>query len=437
MPAYSNDNASNWSFATQAVHAGQNLDSDFACRNLPITLSASFVFNSAEHASQRFDLSDLGPVYSRLTNPTVEAVENRINTLEGGAHTVAFSSGQAAITAAILTLAESGSHIVASSRIYGGTHTLFTSTLAKLGIEVSLVSNPDDPEAWEKEVRDNTVAFYGETIANPQTTILDIPTIADIAHKHQVPLIVDDTVTTAAIVQPLKLGADIVVASTTKFYTGNGSGLGGVLVDGGNFDFSVERNGAPVFPSFVNPDPTYHGLKYSDLGPGCFGIKARVGVLRDTGGAISPINAWILAQGLDTLPLRIEKHSTNAQAVAEFLESHPKVTHVNYPGLPSSPYYELAKKLGYRYSGAVISFDVKGDREDTWRLIDALRLHSNVANLGDVRSLVAHPASTTHSQLSEEELAAVNVSESTVRLSVGIEDVQDIIGDLQQALDVL
>ncbi|KGM18951.1 O-acetylhomoserine/O-acetylserine sulfhydrylase [Corynebacterium auriscanis] len=437
---YDNSSADNWGFATRQIHAGQPVDATGA-RNLPIHFSSSFVFDSAEHAKQRFALEDLGPVYSRLTNPTVEVLENRIASLEGGVHAVAFASGQAAETAAILNLAQAGDHIVASPRLYGGTETLLLVTLPKLGITTTFVENPDDPESWQAAVQDNTVAFYGETFANPQADVLDIPAIAEIAHKNNVPLIVDNTLATAALVRPLDLGADVVVNSLTKFYTGNGSALGGILVDGGKFDWTQERNGKPVFPGFVTPDPAYHGLKYADLGSAAFGLKARVGLLRDTGATLSAFNAWISTQGLDTLSLRVRQHNENAKQVAEFLAGHDKVAKVNYAGLPDSPWYATKEKLGLEYTGAVLSFDLatgSSDPKDTaWKFIDALKLHSNLANVGDVRSLVVHPATTTHSQSTEENLASAGVSQATVRLSVGIEDIDDIINDLRQAFDAI
>lgn len=369
MPTkYDNSNANKWGFETRSIHAGQSVDSDTGARNLPIYLTSSYVFNDAEHAANRFSLSDAGPVYSRLTNPTVAAVEERLANLEGGVHAVLFASGMAAETAAILNIARAGSHIVSSPRIYGGTETLFAVTLARLGIETTFVENPDDPASWEAAVQDNTVALYGETFANPQADVLDIPAIAEVAHKHQVPLIVDNTLATAALVRPLELGADVVVASLTKFYTGNGSGLGGVLIDGGNFDWTVTRNGEPIFPDFVTPDPAYHGLKYSDLGAPAFGLKARVGLLRDTGAAPSPLNAWITAQGLDTLSLRVQRHNENALAVAQFLANHDKVAKVNYAGLPDSPWYPVKEKLGFDYTGSVLSFDVKGGKKRSMAL---------------------------------------------------------------------
>ncbi|RNE48810.1 O-acetylhomoserine/O-acetylserine sulfhydrylase [Corynebacterium alimapuense] len=432
MPKYDNSNAEQWAFETRSIHAGQPVDEQTGARNLPIYQSTAFVFDSAEHAKQRFALEDLGPVYARLTNPTVEALENRIASLEGGVHAVAFSSGQAALTAAIFNLAGAGDHIVTSPRLYGGTETLFLITLSRLGIEVSFVDNPDDPESWQAAVRPNTKAFFGETFANPQADVLDIPVIAEVAHRNSVPLIIDNTIATAALVRPLALGADIVVASLTKFYTGNGSGLGGVLVDGGSFDWTVERDGQPVFPYFVTPDAAYHGLKYADLGAPAFGLKARVGLLRDTGATLSAFNAWACVQGLDTLSLRLERHNENAIKVAEFLADHPKVVKVNFAGLPASPWFAIKEKLGLKYTGSVLTFEIDGGREEAWAFIDALKLHSNLANIGDVRSLVVHPASTTHSQSDEAGHARAGITQATVRLSVGIENVADIIADLER-----
>ena len=441
---YDNSDSASWGFASRAVHAGQTVDTDTGARNQPIYLTTSYVFDSAEHAKQRFALEDLGPVYSRLTNPTQEALENRIGSLEGGVHAVAFASGQAAETAAIFNLAGAGDHIVTSPRLYGGTETLFGVTLARLGIEVTFVEDPDDLDSWQAAVQPNTKAFYGETFANPQADVLDIPAVAEVAHRNNVPLIVDNTIATAALVRPLELGADIVVASLTKFYTGNGSGLGGILVDGGSFDWTVERDGEPVFPSFVSPDPAYHGLKYADLGAAAFGLKARVGLLRDTGAAISAFNSWVTIQGLDTLALRVRKHNENAEIVAGSLAENAAVATVNYAGLPDSPWYATKEKLGLEYTGSVLSFDLAVDdvwsdeaREKAWAFIDALKLHSNLANVGDVRSLVVHPATTTHSQSDQKGLARAGVNLATVRLSVGIEDIEDILADLQLGFDAI
>ena len=441
---YDNSDAGNWGFASRAIHAGQTVDSDTGARNQPIYLTTSYVFDSAEHAKQRFALEDLGPIYGRLTNPTQEALENRLLALEGGVHAVAFASGQAAETAAILNLASAGDHIVTSARLYGGTETLFGVTLPRLGIDVTFVEDADNPQAWQDAVKPNTKAFFGETFANPQADVLDIPAVAELAHKNNVPLIVDNTIATAALVRPLDLGADIVVASLTKFYTGNGSGLGGILIDGGSFDWTVEKDGQPVFPGFVTPDPAYHGLKYADLGAPAFGLKARAGLLRDTGAALSPFNAWVTIQGLDTLALRVQKHNENANIVAEFLATNPAVAKVNYAGLPDSPWFAVKEKLGIEYTGSVLSFDLAVDdawsdeaREKAWAFIDALKLHSNLANVGDVRSLVVHPATTTHSQSDQHGLERAGVNLATVRLSVGIEDVSDILADLKLGFDAI
>lgn len=432
-----NPNSANWKPATQALHSGQTLDGSTNARQVPIYQTTSYVFNDAQHAQDRFGLADEGPIYSRLTNPTQEALETRLAALEGGVAAVAFASGMAAETAAITNLASAGDHIVSSPRLYGGTNTLFDVTLNRLGIEVSYVDNPDDPESWRAAVRPNTKAFYGETFGNPVADVLDIPAVSEIAHDNQIPLIVDNTIATAALARPLGLGADIVVASTTKFYSGNGSSLGGVIVDGGKFDWTVTRDGEPVFPYFVKPDPAYHGLVYADLGAPAFALKARAGILRDTGSTISPFNAWITLFGLETLTLRVEKHNENAQQVAEFLEGHDKVAKVNYAGLDSSPWKSVKEKLGYRYTGSVLSFDIKGGKDEAWAFIDALKLHSNLANIGDTRSLVVHPATTTHSQSDEAALKAAGITQATVRLSVGIEDVDDIIADLEQGFNAI
>ncbi|HKM24585.1 MAG TPA: O-acetylhomoserine/O-acetylserine sulfhydrylase [Corynebacterium sp.] len=443
MTKYDNSAADQWDFETRSIHAGQNPDPGTGSRNQPIHLTTSYVFNSAEHAKQRFALEDLGPVYSRLTNPTVEVLENRLASLEGGVHAVAFASGQAAETAAILNVAGAGDHIVTSPHLYGGTETLFLVTLKRLGIEVSFVEDPSDPESWQAAAQPNTRAFYGETFGNPAADILDIPAVAEVAHRNGVPLIVDNTIATAALVRPLELGADVVVASLTKFYTGNGSALGGILVDGGKFDWTVERDGKPVHEQFVTPDPAYHGLKYADLGAAAFGLKARVGLLRDTGASISPFNAWVTLQGLDTLSLRIERHNENAAQVVEFLRNHPKVAKVNYAGAEDSPYRAVKEKLGLTHTGSVLTFELapadseEQDRANAWALIDALQLHSNLANVGDVRSLVVHPATTTHSQSDAEGLARAQVTQRTIRLSVGIEKITDIIADLDNALNAV
>ena len=428
---YDNSNAANWNFTTQSVHAGQDVDSEVSARNLPIYLSSSFVFDNAEHAANRFNLSDAGPVYSRLTNPTVEALENRLAALEGGVAAVGFASGAAAITSGLQTLVQAGGHIVASPRLYGGTENLLHHTLPKYGIEVTFVENPDDPQSWQDAVQPNTKVFYGETISNPANDVLNIPGIAEIAHRNNVPLFIDNTLATPYLVRPLQQGADIVAESLTKFIGGHGSALGGVLVDGGTFDWTVEKDGSPVFPSFVTPDPSYHGLVYKDLGAAAFALKVRVSLLRDTGATLSAFNAWVIQQGVETLALRVRQHVANAQQVAEWLDQQDQVEKVHYAGLPSSPWYQVGKQVTPEGAGSVLAFDIKGGKDEAWAFIDALKLHSNLANVGDVRSLVAHPATTTHSQLTEKELLAAGITPSTIRLSVGIEDVEDIIDDLK------
>ncbi|WP_295623706.1 O-acetylhomoserine/O-acetylserine sulfhydrylase [uncultured Corynebacterium sp.] len=432
---YDNSGAENWAIETRAIHVGHAPDAQTSSRNLPIYNTTSYVFDSAEHAANRFNLSDPGPIYSRLTNPTVDAVEQRLANLEGGVAAVLFASGQAAETAAILTLARAGDHIVTSPRLYGGTETLFKVTLPRLGIDATFVEDPDDPESWQAAVRDNTVGFFAETIANPQADVLDVAAVAEVAHRNNVPLLVDNTVATPALLRPLELGADIVVSSTTKYLTGNGSALGGILVDGGKFDWTQTREGrGDVHPNFTEADEAYHGLKFADLGAPAFALRARAGILRDTGAAPAPFNAWVLAQGLDTLALRIERHNANAQKVAEYLESRAGVAKVNYAGLPSSPWHAVKEKLGLAGAGGVLSFDLAdAGKDEAWAFVDALKLHSNVANIGDVRSLVVHPATTTHSQSDEHGLARAGISQATVRLAVGIENVDDIIADLEGA----
>jgi O-acetylhomoserine (thiol)-lyase len=337
------------------------------------------------------------------------------------------SSGQAAETLALLNIAEAGDHIVSSPSLYGGTYNLFHYSLAKLGIEVSFVSDPDDLESWQAEVRPNTKAFFGETISNPQIDILDIPGVAEVAHRNGVPLIVDNTIPTPYLIQPLAHGADVVVHSATKYLGGHGSAIAGVIVDGGTFDWTQGR-----FPGFTTPDPSYHGVVYAELGPPAYALKARVQLLRDLGSAASPFNAFLVAQGLETLSLRIERHVANAQRVAEFLEARDDVLSVNYAGLPSSPWHERAKKLAPKGAGAVLAFELAGGAEAGKAFVDALQLHSHVANIGDVRSLVIHPASTTHAQLSPAEQLATGVTPGLVRLAVGIEGIDDILADLER-----
>ncbi len=425
-----------WSFETRQIHAGQTPDPTTGARALPIYQTTSFVFRDAEHAANLFGLKEFGNIYSRIMNPTNEAVEQRIASLEGGVGALFVASGQAAETLALLNLAESGDHIVASPSLYGGTYNLFHYTFPKLGIEVSFVDDPDDPESWRAAVRPNTKAFFGETISNPKQDVLDIEAVAAVAHEVGVPLVVDNTVATPYVLRPLEWGADIVIHSTTKYLGGHGTSIGGIIVDGGSFDFaaSPER-----FPNYNQPDPSYHGLVYArDLGVGsalganlAFILKARVQLLRDLGPAASPFNAFLLAQGLETLSLRVERHLENAAKVAAWLQSRDEVAAVAYAGLSSSPWFERAKKYAPKGPGAVLAFEIKGGVEAGKRFVDALELHSHVANIGDVRSLVIHPASTTHSQLSEAEQLASGVTAGLVRLSVGIEHIDDILADLE------
>jgi O-acetylhomoserine (thiol)-lyase len=417
-----------WSFETKQIHAGQSADTATGARALPIYQTTSYAFRDTDHAAALFGLAEPGNIYTRIMNPTQDAVEQRIAALEGGVGALLLSSGQAAETIAILNLAEAGDHIVSSESLYGGTYNLFHYTLPKLGIEVSFV-DPDDLDAWRAAVRPNTKAFFGETIANPKTDILDIEAIAGIAHEVGVPLILDNTVATPYLIQPLKHGADIVVHSATKYLGGHGTAVAGVIVDGGTFDWAAN---AERFPQFSQPDPSYHGLVYTEaLGPLAFIIKARIQLLRDLGAAVAPFNAFLIAQGLETLSLRIERHVQNAKAIAEWLEANEQVESVNYSGLPSSPWYERGQKYAPKGAGAVLSFEIAGGLEAGKRFVDALELFSHVANIGDVRSLVIHPASTTHSQLTPDEQAASGVTPGLVRLAVGLEGVPDLIADLE------
>jgi len=424
-----------WSFETQQIHAGQTPDPTTGARALPIYQTTSYVFPDAGVAADRFALKDLGPIYTRIGNPTVEVVENRIAALEGGVGALLVASGQAAETYAILNVAEAGSHIVASPSLYGGTYNLLHYTLPRLGIETTFVSDPQDPQAWRDAVRPNTKAFYAESVPNPKQDVLDIETVAGIAHEAGVPLIVDNTVATPYLIRPLEHGADVVVHSATKYLGGHGTAIGGVIVDGGTFDYGADPE---RYPSFNQPDPSYDGLVFArDLGKdGAFGVnlsyvlRARVQLLRDLGAAISPFNAFLIAQGLETLSLRIERHVANARQVAEWLEARDDVLSVTYAGLPSHPQYELGRKYAPRGTGAVLAFEIAGGAAAGQAFVSALELHSNVANIGDVRSLVIHPASTTHSQLTPEEQAQSGVTPGLVRLAVGLEGIEDILADL-------
>ncbi len=428
--------SNNWSFETRQIHAGQSPDPVTGARALPIFQTTSFVFPTAESAAARFALQELEPIYTRIGNPTTEAVENRIADLEGGVGALLLSSGQAATTFAILNIAEAGDHLVASPSLYGGTQNLLKHTLKKLGVEVTFVVDPDNLQEWRDAVKPNTKAFFGETISNPRQDVLDIEGISAIAHEVGVPLLVDSTLATPYLIRPIEWGADIVIHSATKFLGGHGNAIAGVIVDSGNFDFAKDPE---RFPSFNTPDESYNGLVFArDLGVnGILGanlayiLKARVQLLRDLGSAPAPFNAFLIAQGLETLSLRIERHVENATKVANWLEARADVETVAYAGLESSPWFERGRKYGPRGAGSVLAFELPGGVEAGKAFVDALQLHSHVANLGDVRSLVIHPASTTHAQLSEEERQAAGVRPGLVRLSVGLENINDILADLE------
>jgi len=428
--------SANWSFDTQQIHAGQVPDPTTGARALPIYQTTAYQFRDTTHAANLFGLAELGNIYTRIMNPTQDAVEQRLAALEGGVAALLVASGSAATFYAIANVAEAGDHIVSSPSLYGGTYNLFHYTLPKFGIEVTFVDNPEDPESWKKAVRPNTKAFFGETIANPKNDLLDIAAVAKIAHDAGVPLIVDNTVATPYLINPIEHGADVVVHSATKFLAGHGNSVVGAIIDSGKFDYAKYP---ARFKNFNEPDPSYHGLVYAvNLGVGSpFGanlsyiFKIRLTLLRDTGAAVSPFNAWLLALGLETLSLRLQRHVENALAVATWLEKHPAVAKVNYASLPSSKWNALAKKYSPKGSGAVLSFELKGGIEAGKKFIEALELFSHVANIGDVRSLAIHPASTTHSQLTPEEQLTAGVTPGLVRLSLGIEDINDIKADLE------
>jgi len=427
--------SNNWGFETRQIHAGQEPDSATGARTVPIYQTTSYVFRDAQHAQNLFALAEMGNIYTRIMNPTQGVLEARLSALEGGVTTavgipgaLAVASGQSAEFLAILTLAEAGSHIVASPSLYGGTYNLFHYTLPKMGIDVSFVDDPDDLDQWKKAVRPNTKAFYGEVLANPRNNVFDIEGVSKVAHENGVPLIVDNTVPTPYLIRPIEWGADIVVHSLTKFIGGHGTSIGGAIIDGGKFDFGASGK----FPNLTEPDPSYHGLAYwPALGHGAFIIKARVQMLRDLGAATTPFNSFMFLQGLETLSLRMERHWANSQQVGEYLAKHPQVEEVFYAGLSTSPWHERAKKYGGgKGYGSVLAFNIKGGREAGQKFVEGLKLHSHVANIGDVRSLVIHPASTTHSQLSEDEQRSTGVHPGLVRLSVGLESIDDILADL-------
>ncbi len=425
-----------WSFETLQIHAGQTPDPTTGARALPLYQTTAYQFRDTQHAANLFGLAELGNIYTRIMNPTQDAVEQRLAALEGGVAALLVASGSAATTYAVLNVAEAGDHIVSSPSLYGGTYNLFHYTLPKFGVEVTFVEDPDDLDSWRKAVRPNTKAFFGETIANPKNDILDIEGVAKIAHEIGVPLIVDNTVATPYVIKPIEFGADVVIHSATKFLSGHGNAVVGAIIDSGNFDYAKYP---AKFKGFNEPDPSYHGLVFAQaLGVGsAFGanlayiFKIRLQLLRDIGAAVAPFNAWLLAQGLETLSLRIERHLENAKAVAEWLSKHPSVEKVNYASLSNSPWNKLAKKYAPKGSGAVLSFELKGGVEAGKKFVESLKLFSHVANIGDVRSLVIHPATTTHSQLSPEEQLAAGVTPGLVRLSLGLENIEDIKADLE------
>jgi O-acetylhomoserine (thiol)-lyase len=418
--------------ATLAVHAGQKADPTTKSRAVPIYQTTSYVFDDADHAARLFGLQEFGNIYTRIMNPTTDVFEQRIAALEGGAAGLATASGQAAETLTVTTLASAGEEIVSTTSLYGGTYNLFHYTLPKLGINVRFV-DPDDFDGLRKAINKKTKAVYTETLGNPKLDVADIATLAQIAHEQGLPLVIDNTSASPALVRPIEWGADIVLNSATKFIGGHGTSIGGIIVDSGKFDWKASGR----FPDFVNPDPSYHGVSYTEaFGPLAFIIKARVQGLRDTGAALSPFNAFLLLQGAETLHLRMERHSENALGVAKFLETHPGVEWVNYPGLASSKYYARARKYLPEGAGALLTFGIKGGYEAGRTLINSLTLFSLLANIGDAKSLVIHPASTTHQQLSEAEQFDTGVTPELVRLSVGIEDLRDILDDLNQALKI-
>lgn len=418
-----------WGFETTALHGAFDFDPATHAVAVPIYQTTSYQFDSTEHAANLFALKEPGNIYTRIMNPTQDVFEQRVAALEGGVAALAVSSGQAAITLSLLNIAGAGDHVVSSAHLYGGTYNLFNSTLRRLGIDVDFV-DPADLDAVDRAIRDNTKALFVETIGNPRMDVADLAALADIAHRHGVPLVVDNTFASPYLCRPIEFGADIVVHSATKFIGGHGISIGGVIVDSGRFAWDNGR-----FPGLVEPDPTYHGVSYTrDVGAPAYVIKARVQLLRDMGPAISPTNAFYFIQGLETLALRMDRHSANALAVARFLQQDKRVEWVSYPGLEESPYYDLAQKYLPKGQGAILTFGVRGGAEEGRRFIERCQIFKHLANVGDAKSLVIHPASTTHQQLSEEEQRLSGVVPNLVRLSVGIETVEDLIADLDQAL---
>ena len=424
----------NFRFETKQLHTGQeNPDSATDARAVPIYQTTSYVFRNSEHAAARFGLTDAGNIYGRLTNPTQDVFEQRIAALEGGVAALAVASGAAAITYAIQNLAQAGDHIVSSKTIYGGSYNLLAHTLPEYGISTTFV-DPDEEGSFEKAIQENTKAIFIETLGNPNSNIIDIKKLSDIAHAHKIPLVIDNTFGTPYLIRPIEYGADIVVHSATKFIGGHGTSLGGVIIDSGKFDWEASGK----FPSITEPNSSYHGISFSKaVGAAAFVTKIRAILLRDTGAAISPFNAFLLIQGLETLSLHVERHVENTKKVVEYLKNHPKVEHVNHPSLPENGYKELYDKYFPNGGGSIFTFEVKGGEEEAKKFIDSLQLFSLLANVADAKSLVIHPASTTHSQLNEEELAEQGIKPNTVRLSIGLEHIDDILFDLEEAFKAI
>lgn len=427
MPSPDDNKERAYGFDTRAIHAGQRPEPNTGARAVPIFQTTSYVFEDPESAAAYFNLQEYGNTYSRIMNPTVAAFEERVANLEGGVGAVAFASGLAAQAAALFTMLRPGDHVVSSAALYGGTITQLKHFLGKLSVELSFV-DPDDVSSWRESIRDNTKLLYGETIGNPGGNVLDIEAVAELAHEHQMPLMIDSTFATPYLCRPIEWGADIVVHSATKFIGGHGTSIGGVVVESGEFDWSNGR-----YPVVADPSPAYHGLAFHETF-GVYGylMKLRAETLRDLGAAMSPFNAFLFLLGLETLPLRMERHVENARAVAEFLENHSGVERVRYPGLASSPYRPLVEKYLARGAGAVFSFDVKGGRPAGQGFIRGVELFSHLANVGDAKSLIIHPASTTHRQLDDDELAAAGIGPGTIRLSIGIESIEDLLWDLER-----
>jgi O-acetylhomoserine (thiol)-lyase len=427
--ATSNEVTHTFGFTTRQLHAGQQPDPTTGSRAVPLYQTTSYVFKDSDHAARLFALEETGNIYTRIMNPTSDVFEQRIASLEGGVGALAVSSGHAAQAQAILTLCAAGDHIVSACTLYGGTYNQFNYSFPRLGIEVSFV-DPTDPENFRRAIRPNTKILYGETLGNPRINVFPFEEVAAISREYGIPLMIDNTFATPYLNRPFEWGAHIVTHSTTKFIGGHGTSIGGVIVDGGNFQWKDN----PRFPNFNQPDPSYHGVVYADLGAPAFILKARVQILRDFGGCQSPFNSWLFLQGLETLSLRIDRHVYNAQCVADFLQNHPKVSWVAYPGLKDSPEYAAAQKYLPKGAGSILGFGIRGGRAAGKKFIDSLKLLSHLANVGDAKSLAIHPASTTHSQLSDEQQAGAGVTPDFVRLSVGIEDIEDILWDLEQAL---